>query len=63
MFVPGVGEEEVVVVEQVKGGDSTALEGIASDSGGAGVAEAGVVVVVAGGFVERRSGVESGVDS
>ena len=57
------GEAEVVVVEEVERGYSAALEGVAADAGGTGVAEAGVIVVVAGDFVVGRAGVEGGADA
>ena len=63
-FVPFFfGQAEVVVVEEVERGCSAALEGVAGDAGGTGVAEAGVVEVVAGDFVVGRSGVEGGADA
>ena len=57
------GEAEVVVVEEVERGDCAALEGVAADAGGTGVAEAGVVVVVAGDFVVGRCGVRVSADA
>jgi len=57
------GEAEVAVVEEVERGYSTALEGVAADACGAGVAEAGVVVVVAGDLVVGRRGVDGEADA
>ena len=53
------GETKVVIVEEVERGDTAGWEGVASDAGGAGVAEPGVEVVVASGFGIGRAGVES----
>ena len=63
VIVVGLGEVEVVGVEEVEGGYSAALKGVAANAGGAGVAEASVEVVGTGGLVVGRAGVESGVDA
>jgi len=57
------GETEVVIIEEVERGDTAGLEGVASDAGGAGVAEAGVKVIIAGGLGVGRAGVEGGDDA
>jgi hypothetical protein len=57
------GEAEVVVVEEVERGCSAGLKGVAANAGGAGVAETGVIVVVAGGFVVGRAGVQVEADA
>ena len=57
------GETEVMAVEEVERRYATGLESVAVHARGAGVAEAGVVVVVSGGFVVGCAGVEGGVDA
>ena len=49
------GEAKVVVVEKVERGYSAALKSVAANACRTGVAEAGVIVVVAGGFVVGRT--------
>src|ERR1700722_13687701 len=56
-------EAEVVGPSEVDGGGSAGVQGVAGDPSGAGVAEAGVVVVVAGGLGIRGAGVEGGGDA
>src|ERR1019366_851060 len=58
----GLGEMEVMVPEEVEVGCASTLESVATDSGGASIAETGVEVVVAGCLGIGRAGVETGVN-